>query len=230
MSTAGEIILINSTTCAGKTTLTRELQKISEKPYLATDYDVFIGMMAAKYVMLHESVLQPQHHPYATESNEWTREGFEVYRKVEQPRTYGLRMGRAAWLVMRGMTQAYAAMARAGNNLALGDIITEQLLPEYCTALKGLRVYFIGVNCPLEELERREDVMPNRTVGCARAQISQVHVPGDYDMWVDTGKDNPTKCAQQILDFVANNEPRAFDRVVPRYDGRLVNTYPVPWW
>ena len=67
-------------------------------------------------------------------------------------------------------------------------------------------------------------------MGCARAQISQVHVPGDYDMWVDTGKDNPTKCAQQILDFVANNEPRAFDRVVPRYDGRLVNTYPVPWW
>lgn len=230
MSSAGEIILINSTTCAGKTTLTREVQKLAEKPYLATDYDIFIAMMATKYVMLHESVLQPEHHPYATESNAWTREGFEIYQKVAQPRTYGLRMGRAAWMIMRGMTHAYAGMARAGNNLVLGDIITEQLLPDYCVAFKGLRVYFVGVNCPLEELERREEVMPNRTVGCARAQIEQVHIPGEYDLWVDTGKDNPTVCAEQILDFVAKNEPRAFANLVPRYEHKLVTQYPVPWW
>lgn len=230
MTQPGDIILINSTTCAGKTTLTRELQKLSEKPYLATDYDIFIAMMATKYVMLDKSILQPQHHPYATESNRWTRDGFEVYQKVENPRTYGLRMGRAAWTIMRGMTQAYAALARAGNNLVLGDIITERLLPEYCTALQGLRVYFVGVNCSLEELERREHAMPNRTVGCARAQFPQVHVPGEYDMWVNTEKDNPTTCAQQILDFVAKNEPKAFQKLVPRYAGKTTDEYPVYWW
>jgi chloramphenicol 3-O phosphotransferase len=230
MTSPSEIILINSTTCAGKTTLTRELQKISVRPYLATDYDIFIAMMATKYVMLHESILQPQHRPYATESNEWTREGFEVHQRSENPRTYQLRMGETAWKIMRGMTYSYAALARAGNNLVLGDIITEKLLPEYCAALKGLRVYFVGVECSLKELERREHVMPNRTVGCARAQIEQVHVPGEYDMWVNTEKDNPTTCAQQILDFVAKNPPRAFEKLIPRYESKVPTTYPVLWW
>ena len=230
MSEPGEIILINSTTCAGKTTLTREVQKLSQKPYLATDYDTFIGMMASKYVMLHESILQPQHHPYATTSNEWTREGFEVQLKVANPKTYRLMMGKAAWNIIRGMTHSYAALAKTGNNLVLGDIITEQLLPEYCVAFQGLKVYFVGVDCSLQELERREDVMPNRTVGCARGQIEQVHVPGEYDMWVNTEKNNPTVCAQQILDFVAKNPPKVFATLVDRYKDKIATTYPVPWW
>lgn len=230
MSEPGEIILINSTTCAGKTTLTRELQKISQKPYLATDYDIFIAMMAVKYVMLHDSILQPPHHPYATTSTPLTREGFEVHEKVKEPRTYQMLVGRTAWHILRGMTHAYAAMAKAGNNLVLGDIITERLLPEYCTALKGLRVYFVGVHCSLEELERREHVMPNRTVGCARAQFGQVHVPGEYDLTVNTEKDNPTRCAEQILEFVAKNPPKAFAALSDRYANRTVTEYPVPWW
>lgn len=230
MSEPGEIILINSTTCAGKTTLTRELQRISIKPYLATDYDIFIAMMAVKYVMLHESILQPKHHPYAVTSTPLTREGFEVHQKVENPRTYQMRVGKTAWNILRGMTQSYAAMAKAGNNLVLGDIITERLLPEYCTALRGLQVYFVGVHCSLAELERREHVMPNRTVGCARAQIEQVHVPGEYDLTVNTEKDNPTRCAEQILDFVANHPPKVFASLVDRYAGRTVQEFPVTWW
>lgn len=230
MSEAGEIILINSTTCAGKTTLTREVQKISAKPYLATDYDIFIAMMAAKYVMLHESILQPPHHPYAVTSNAWTQEGFEVQQSVENPRTYRMMLGRTAWNILRGMTRAYSAMAKAGNNLVLGDIITERLLPEYCAAFKGLRVFFVGVHCSLAELERREDVMPNRTVGCARAQFGQVHVPGEYDLTVNTEKDNPTRCAEQILDFVANHPPRVFETLISRYADRTVTDFPVQWW
>lgn len=230
MSEEGEIILINSTTCAGKTTLTRELQKISVKPYLATDYDIFIAMMAVKYVMLHESILQPPHHPYAVTSNALTQEGFEVRQKVADPITYQMMVGRTAWNILKGMTRAYAAMARAGNNLVLGDIITERLLPEYCEAFKGLRVYFVGVDCSLQELERREHVMPNRTVGCARAQFDQVHVPGEYDLWVNTEKDNPTRCAEQILDYVAHHPPKVFAGLVERYAGRSVTQFPVPWW
>lgn len=230
MSEAGEIILINSTTCAGKTTLTRELQKISEKPYLATDYDIFIAMMATKYVMLHESILQPKHHPYAMTSNALTREGFEVHQKVEHPRTYQMLVGRTAWNILRGMTRAYAAMAKTGNNLVLGDIITERLLPEYCAAFQGLRVYFVGVDCSLAELERREEAMPNRTLGCARAQIAQVHVPGEYDLTVNTELNNPARCAEQILDFVANHPPRVFATLVERYADRITQEFPLPWW
>lgn len=230
MSEEGEIILINSTTCAGKTTLTRELQKVATKPYLATDYDIFIAMMATKYVMLHESILQPDHHPYSVTSTPLTREGFEVHQAVEQPRTYRMMLGRPAWNILRGMTRAYAAMAKAGNNLVLGDIITERLLPEYCNAFRGLRVYFVGVQCSLEELERREHVMPHRTVGCARAQIAQVHIPGEYDLTVNTERDNPTQCAEQILEFVANQPPKVFETLIERYANRTVTEFPVQWW
>jgi len=134
--------------------------------------------------------------------------------------------------LMYGMRRAFAAMAHAGNDLVLAETNTEIMLKDYCDAFKDLqRVYMIGVFCPLEELERREDVMPHRREGCARMQVDQVHIPGEYDFTVDTGKDNAVECARQILHFVENNPPVVFKQLVERYGNiAAVEQFPIQWW
>ncbi len=65
---------------------------------------------------------------------------------------------------------AFAALARAGNNLVIADVISEVLLTDYCHALQGLNVYLIRVHCSLKTLEDRERAQKNRTAGGARMQ------------------------------------------------------------
>jgi chloramphenicol 3-O phosphotransferase len=48
------------------------------------------------------------------------------------------------------------------------------------------RIFLVGVTCDVEELERRELVRGNRTVGMARTQAEEMHVNIDYDLHVDT--------------------------------------------
>lgn len=232
MKKQGEIILLSGATSAGKTTLTREVQKLADRPIMATGYDDFLPMLALKYVGLDPEIT-PHNWPCPDPGSPDTQRGFEILREGEgENRKFRMMCGETAWTLMVGMRRAMAAMAEAGNDLVLAEINTEIMLKEYLDAFKNIeRVYMVGVHCPLEELERREDVMPNRRVGCARMQIEQVHIPGEYDFTVNTGKDDAVTCARQILEFVDNNPPVVFKRLVERY-GEIepVTEFPVQWW
>ena len=59
-------------------------------------------------------------------------------------------------------------------------------------------VLFVRVECPLEELERREQLRAGRRPGQARAQIDQIHGHGYYDLTVDTYTQTIEMCAEQI--------------------------------
>jgi len=52
---------------------------------------------------------------------------------------------------------------------------SEQWLIECATSLRDYEVLFVGVKCPLEELERRELARGDRQVGFARMQPERVH-------------------------------------------------------
>ena len=64
--------------------------------------------------------------------------------------------------------------------------------------LYELPAYLIGVRCPLDVLENREKLRKNRTLGQARLQYHLVHIPGIYDLEVDTSRFTPEECAAQI--------------------------------
>nr|BAP05585.1 CalM [uncultured Candidatus Entotheonella sp.] len=232
MNKQGEVIMLNGAHCAGKTTLAREVQKLAERPILATGYYDYLWMLALKYVGLDPEI-RVDGWPGPDPGLPQTQAGFEILREGEgENATFRMMCGEIGWNVMYGMRRSFAAMANAGNDLVLGEVNTEIMLKDYCNAFKDLeRVYMIGVFCPLEELERREDVMPHRRVGCARMQIDQVHMPGAYDFTVDTGKDDAEECARQVLNFVDNNPPVVFKQLVERY-GEIeeVNQFPVQWW
>jgi chloramphenicol 3-O phosphotransferase len=87
-----------------------------------------------------------------------------------------------------------------------------------CTRLfAGLPAYLIGIRCSLEILEQRERKRKDRTLVQARAYQEKVHTHGLYDLEVDTGKDDPETCAQQVIDFLASKPaPRAFPALALR--------------
>jgi chloramphenicol 3-O phosphotransferase len=226
----GEIIVLSGTSCAGKTTIARAMQRLSEKPYLSTGHDDFLPMFPLKYVGLDRSI-QPQVHVWPEPGSDLTREGYEVIvQEAAEPPVFHLYCGPTAWRSLQGMHAAFAALARAGNNVVIADVISGVLLADYCQALKGLSVYLIHVDCPIPELERRERAHPNRTVGGARVQYEAVRIPGEFDLVVDSGRADADTCARQVLAFVETNPPRKFNELAARYAGSRVSQFPVRIW
>jgi chloramphenicol 3-O phosphotransferase len=105
--------------------------------------------------------------------------------------------------------------------------MSEVLLRDYCVALAGLDVYLVGLACSLPELERRERERHNRAVGAVRMQFPKVHVPGEYDLTVDTEVLSAEDGARLVLDHVARHPPRAFGAVAARFGGGVAERFPI---
>lgn len=87
-------------------------------------------------------------------------------------------------------------------------------LEECLESLTEYEVYFVGVKCPLEELERRELARGDRQVGFAKWQFERVHQYGEYDLELDTLACTPEECALQLKALMlSGNTPNAFDRL-----------------
>jgi chloramphenicol 3-O phosphotransferase len=69
-------------------------------------------------------------------------------------------------------------------------------------ALTGRQVYFVGVRCPLEQLEAREKLRPDRQPGMAASQFERVHRNMNYDCEIDTSQETPASGADKILAFI----------------------------
>ncbi len=104
-----------------------------------------------------------------------------------------------------------AAMARLGNNLIIDHVLLDNDWLHQCVRLfVPHTVLFVGVQCGLEELERREKTRDARRQGFARSQFQKIHAGKTYDLTVNTETDTPTTCTAQILDFYNTQSPRAF--------------------
>jgi chloramphenicol 3-O phosphotransferase len=72
------------------------------------------------------------------------------------------------------------------------------------------RVYLIGVQCSLDELQPREIARGDRYLGTAARQFDRVHRYGKYDFEVDASTTAADICAEQIQSYILANEPSAF--------------------
>src|SRR4029077_2725903 len=79
------------------------------------------------------------------------------------------------------------ALARAGNNLIVEHIVeTQAWMERLLSFMEALDVFFVGLHCPLPELERRERQRGDRRVGEARADFEVPHTFGQYDLEVSS--------------------------------------------
>ena len=118
--------------------------------------------------------------------------------------------------IIAGFHAAAAAIARAGDLVIVDDVLEDEpLWVENLLALcDGLEVIFVGVHCPLGELERRESERGDRRAGMARLQFEQVHARAIYDIEVDTSVQSPEACAAIITDYLnSGQQPTAFEQL-----------------
>ncbi len=185
----GSIIFLSGVSSSGKTSIARALQNLFEVPFLHVSVDNFLETMPLRFVNYLSGVIEP------SES------------ELERLRTYFPR-------VLAGTHASIAALASEGNNLIV-DYVFEQPsdLLRCVERLAEFSVFFVGVHCSLEELERREK-QRDRRPGLAKHQFEVVHAHAIYDIEVDTTSISAEECAREIIQAFENTpKPTAFRKI-----------------
>lgn len=193
----GQIILLNGTSSAGKSTIAKKLQEILDQPYLHTGLDHFLAAAPTSRLFA-----------YADSTEQTNAEGWLLpFRDgvlVDAPR-----LGPVAYQWLDGMYTSFATLAAAGINLIVDDVIYDpQVLQTAAMRLAGLPVLFVALHCPMEVAIDREQQRGDRAPGGAAIFHGLVHRHGLYDLELDTAQLRPTECAEQIQTALQHQDPQ----------------------
>lgn len=174
-----EVILVNGCSSSGKSSICRRLQARLTPPHVLTGLDDFVFRL-----------LPPQLHG--------TEEGVRFGRDPDGG--VPVLFGPAGEAMQRAFHRAVAAMAAEGLPVIVDEVIlSRSMLDDWLAALAGRDVFFVGVDCDLAEVERREAARGDRQPGQARSHHHLVHAHGDYDLRVDTTRTPAAACVDEIL-------------------------------
>jgi chloramphenicol 3-O phosphotransferase len=135
-----------------------------------------------------------------------------------------IRNGTFSWETMRpsvfhGLHRCLPALANAGNNLIVDHIIeSKSWLEDLLQCVSNLDVYFVGLHCSLEELERREVARGNRRSGEARTDYESVHSITSYDLELDSENALEDNVKLLIEAWKNRKKPCAMDRMIREMD------------
>lgn len=169
------VVLLNGPGSAGKSTTARALQALLPRPFLHVAMDSFLEMLP----------LALQDHPDG------------VAYKVGPGRT-AVAVGPVGARVIDGMRAAVEALAGAGNDLIVDDVLPAEGLADYRHRLAGHRLFIVGLTAPLAELESREAARGDRLPGLARDQVEWVATAEGCDLTVDSAAEAPAALAARI--------------------------------
>ena len=202
-SMPGKIIFLNGTSSSGKTSLAYALQELLPEQWLHIALDQFRDGMPAKYRGLNS----PEGSTGAS--------GLNVVPVTDGETPYtAIRFGDNGKVMLSGMRRAIRALADAGNNIIIDDIILEAgFLEDYLEVLADIDVIFVGVRCPIKVINERELARPGRFPGTALGHLDVCHAHNDYDISVDTAELSPEDCARKVLSFMSDQSPAAFKRL-----------------
>lgn len=195
----GKIVILNGTPRSGKSSIATVIQDTFEGLWMNMGVDQFMQMTPEKY--------QP---------------GIGLRPGGERPDLEPLIV-----TMYRTMYEGIATYSRLGINVVVdvghhdGYSVPRGILPMCAHILEGLPVLFVGVRCPIEVvMERRMDTwhVGYTADGMVPKPVSLwqelVHVPGIYDLEVDTSMLSPEACANLILRRLENGPlPTAFQLI-----------------
>ena len=126
-----------------------------------------------------------------------------------------------SWNIIRphffsGFHRSIAAFATENHLLVEHVVEFKAWLDELVSLLCPFRVFYVGVLCPVEEIDRREAERGNRWRGEGRGHILDgIHTWSDYDVTVDTSKLTPEENALRILEAIAQsqNQETVFEKL-----------------
>ena len=209
----GNVVLLNGTSSAGKSSIARALQEIMEAPYLHTGLDHFLARVPPRCFAVSDGV-----DPAATDYFLLVYRGGAartVGERAEGVAVYAdgtladVRIGPGGLRRLAGMYRGIAALAAAGVDVIVDDVIHDRrVLAAAVEALRDAPVLFVGLRVPREVAERRERERGDRGPGGAAAFYDLVHAHGVYDLELDTAAADPTECARRIKQALHDGRPR----------------------
>ena len=180
------VILLNGVGSVGKSSIAKALQNITTQPFLQIEMDAFLAMLPERLVGDPDGL------------------SFEKHLVGGNVETIA-RVGPAASRALSGMRRSVAAMASAGNNLIVDEVLfgnteagSASAVAEYQSLLEPYDFFIVGVFASLDVLEERERKRGDRTLGLSRWQFERVHDGMKYDLSVNTEDASPLACAELI--------------------------------
>ena len=114
-----------------------------------------------------------------------------------------------------GFHRCLPALAVAGNNLIIEHIVeSEAWMRRLLHLLNKIDVFFVGLHCPLPELEQRELERGNRRIGEARADFETTHKFCIYDFEVLSTLPLDQNVKAVIAAWKARQRPSAFEKMM----------------
>ncbi len=206
MSTPGRIVILNGAPRSGKTSIARTMQHHLDGIWINLGVDAYQQMVPERLrpsIGLRPGGERPDLEPHLP-------------------------------LLFAALYESVAAHSRLGLNVVVDighhDAYSRPLhiLPDCARRLAGLPVLLVGVHCPLATImQRRAQPEPSREAvylqsgadGDVPAPViawqREVHLPGLYDLELDTSILSPEECAHQV-GLALHQEPktpRAIDRI-----------------
>lgn len=189
---SGQIVVLNGAPRAGKSSIVAAIQETFEGPWMNLGVDVARSMTPPRY----------------------------------QPGV-GLRPGEDSHPVAPFVPVFYAALydsiaahSRAGLNVVV-DVghHDSEILADCAGRLVGLPAWFVGVRCPIDVIMARRDASPPGSYATSTDDEPvaapvlrwqrQVHLPGIYDLEVDTSALSREQCADAVRQRLADPSPPA---------------------
>jgi chloramphenicol 3-O phosphotransferase len=130
-----------------------------------------------------------------------------------------IQSGEFPWAALRpsffeGFHLCLPALASAGNNLLVEHIVeTQDWMQRLVQLLAPFDVFFVGLHCPLPELERREVERGDRRIGEARQDYQVVHTFGIYDIEINSTDPLEQNVETVISAWKARKRPSAFGKM-----------------
>lgn len=121
--------------------------------------------------------------------------------------------------ILSAFHQSLPFLAGCGFPMVVDAVIEDDRWMRECvTKLAAHNVIFVGVHCPVDELDRRELARGDRHVGFARWQFDHVHRFGSYDFELHTDHLSPEQCGQELAALLrAGRQGTAFPRLRAHY-------------
>jgi len=176
------VIVLNGTGSVGKSSTARALQAITAEPFLHAAMDAFLEMLPLRMIGHPDGMI------------------FETIQEEGKPSVV-IHSGAVLQRTLTGMRRAMAALAAAGNNLIIDDVMFgEGEAQDYRALMASVDLKFVALTAPLEMIEARELARGDREIGLGRWQYERVHVGVAYDLVIDTAKTTPEENARMIAE------------------------------
>lgn len=192
-----KIIFLNGCGSAGKTSIARAIQVLSNDLWLSFGIDTFISML-----------------PYTKESQYFNF----ISGRNEQGPTMRVESTKEGIKLCDIMSDFACLLADGGHNIIIDEVLfDDEQLQKYAIALKNHQVYFIAVHCDLKVMQEREILRGDRSIGLSNDQIIRVHQGSrsNCDLNIDTTKLSSFEAASSILEFInLNSEHLAFSKII----------------